>query len=271
MRGRKWVVRRQPGPCGGGSGSCGGEGGGDGADGVGPEVGFGDIGSEGLAGGGFAGGAAGEGEEGFVAREEGWAFLVEASEEGLAEEVAEDVGEVVEGDPGDEEVHFGGPEHGVGAVWEEGIAVELALGLFHEFGEVFGGDLAEGSGFVERAFELVAHGDVEEIGVGAEEFLIEEPLTDGRGEVRGFHEPVEEDHFAEVGGGFGEGHGVFGGHGSGGAEDAGVPCVAGLVGEGDHVVDGAVPCHVDPFLAFEERACAEGAGALAGTGLGFDP
>ena len=50
-----------------------------------------------------------------------------------------------------------------------------------------------------------------------------------------------------------------------------MPCVAGLVGEGDHVVDGAVPCHVDAFLAFEERACAEGTGALAGTGLGFDP
>ena len=187
----------------GGSGSGGGEDGGDGADGVGPEVWFGDVGSEGLAGGGFAGGAAGEGEEGLVAWEEGWAFFVEASEEGLAEEVAEDVGEVVEGDPGDEEVHFGGPEHGVGAVWEERVAVELALGLFHEFGEVVGGDLAEGSGFVERAFELVAHGDIEEIGVGAEEFLIEEPLADGRGDVGGFHEPVEEDHFAEVGGGFG--------------------------------------------------------------------
>ena len=67
-----------------------------------PEVGAGEVFAEGLLHDLFAGGAAGEAEEGLVAGQEGRALGFEAGEECLTQQVAEDIREVVEADAADD-------------------------------------------------------------------------------------------------------------------------------------------------------------------------
>ena len=101
--------------------------------------------------------------------------------------------------------------------------------------------------------------------------LIEQPGLQARGAGTFGQEAFEENHLAEIGGRFREGHRIRGAEQPRALERPGMPGVTDFVGQGNHILYRPVIAHIDPLLSAEQRAGAERTRPLARAGLGFDP
>ena len=106
-------------------------------------------------------------------------------------------------------MHFVGPEHRVRTVFKKRVAVELALGFVHQLAHATHRHFASCAFRVKRVLELVTHRDVHEIRVGAQHFLVEEVGLGLRGDVGIVEQAVEQNHFAKIGRGLCERHGIL--------------------------------------------------------------
>ena len=91
-----------------------------------------------------------------------------------------------------------GPEHGVGAVVEQRVAVELALRIGHQRAQAAHAHLTTGAFRVEGLFEFVTHRDIDEVSVRTQHFLIKQVGLCGLADTRIAHEAVEQDHLAKI-------------------------------------------------------------------------
>ena len=215
--------------------------------------------------------AAGQLEVLLVSRQEFRTFLLVLGEETPAEQVAEGIGEIVEGGVRDVEMELGRPEIGIATLGVQHVSEHAALGMDHHLLQPAHADFAVRPFFVEGLFEFEAHRDVHQVGGAVAGLQVQQEGPVFGAHVRFLQQSPHEQHLAEGGSGFGQGHGIGAVQRAFLPHQVAVKGVSQLVGQGQHVTHVVVIGHVDTGLFRQGRSRAEGAGTLARPGRPVDP
>ena len=168
-------------------------------------------------------------------------------------------------------MELGRPEIRVTAIGIQRVPQHAALRFDHHLLQPAHADLSGRPFFMEGLLELEAHRDVQQISGAVAGLQVQQKSPGFGADARLLHQPAHEQHLAEGGSRFGQGHGIGAVQRAFRAHQVAVKGVTQLVGQRQHVAHVVVVRHVDTGLFRQGRSRAEGAGTLAGAGRPVDP